>query len=502
MSVAILQHGEYLIASIQSDLTDAQVLELRDTLADGSASTGSRHHHRRHGHGRDRLVRGSFAAVARRHHATAGRETVIVGIQPDVAIALVHFSLNLQPLHTALDLDEGQICSTAGPRGSAAVPDDVVVAIASDRDLITARAEARAQALALGFSRTDATLIATAISEIARNIIVHARRGMIAIRGVRETGRLGLVIVAEDEGPGIRDVEAALQDGHSGGGGFGLGLPGARRLMDEFEVVSAEDRGTTVTMTKWRVGPASRRSTHGGRQVVERDTGRRGDDFRAAYAFALRRFVEDGGESLLQAGYELGRGAVRGGLSVLDMAAAHHDVLLAAVRRASTPAEVARVTEAAGDFFLESLSAYEMIRRGFVETQDAARIERRHAEMLRQLSTFLADASLAVDADASAREILRLVAEQARDLIGADWCVASTLPHGGTAGAEAVSSATVPRHRTIRSRGRGVRGRSRPCRPDMTGTTSCASRALTARRTATRPRRCRRRRGRTSSRRR
>jgi GAF domain-containing protein len=126
------------------------------------------------------------------------------------------------------------------------------------------------------------------------------------------------------------------------------------------------------------------------------------------------------------------------------MAAAHHDVLLAAVRRASTPAEVARVTEAAGDFFLESLSAYEMIRRGFVETQDAARIERRHAGMLRQLSTFLADASLAVDADASAEEILRLVAEQARDLLGADWCVASTLPHGGTPGAEAVSSATAP----------------------------------------------------------
>jgi rsbT antagonist protein RsbS len=109
MSVAILQHGEYLIASIQSDLTDAQVLELRDTLADRLGVHG---------------IRGiiidvtamdvidSFVARSLRSLAVTtrlrGAETVIVGIQPDVAIALVHFSLNLQPLHTALDLDEGQ----------------------------------------------------------------------------------------------------------------------------------------------------------------------------------------------------------------------------------------------------------------------------------------------------------------------------------------------------------------------------------------------------------
>ncbi|CAA9520803.1 MAG: Anti-sigma B factor RsbT [uncultured Thermoleophilia bacterium] len=129
----------------------------------------------------------------------------------------------------------------------------MVVAIATDVDLVRARAEGRAQAVALGFTRTDATLIATAISEIARNIIVHAGQGRIAIRGLQEPERHGLVVVAEDDGPGIRDVEAALQDGRSGRGGFGLGLPGARRLMDEFEVVSAQDAGTTVTMTKWRV---------------------------------------------------------------------------------------------------------------------------------------------------------------------------------------------------------------------------------------------------------
>ena len=165
------------------------------------------------------------------------------------------------------------------------------------------------------------------------------------------------------------------------------------------------------------------------------------DAFRAAYDFAFRRFVVHAGESLLQTAYELGRDAVGRQLSVLDLAVVHHDVLLATVRRASSPGDVAHVTEAAGQFFLESLSAYEMVRRGFVETQEAARSERRHAEMLRQLSTFLADASLAVDGDASADEILRLVAEQARDLTEAAWCVASAAAYDATAAVEAVSTA-------------------------------------------------------------
>lgn len=130
---------------------------------------------------------------------------------------------------------------------------DVVVDITSDSDLVTARAEARALAARLGFSRTDATLIATAISEIARNIVVHVGRGRIAMRLVREDRRHGLVAIATDEGPGIHDVEAALARGNAARGGLGLGLPGARRLMDEFEVTCGPERGTTVTMTKWRV---------------------------------------------------------------------------------------------------------------------------------------------------------------------------------------------------------------------------------------------------------
>lgn len=130
--------------------------------------------------------------------------------------------------------------------------ESVRVRIGADADLVTARAKGRALAVELGFSRTDATLIATAISEIARNIVVHVGEGEIEFRPLYEDGRYGLVVVARDRGPGIRDLEAALRHGYAGRGGLGLGLPGARRLMDEFDVTSHADQGTTVTMTKWR----------------------------------------------------------------------------------------------------------------------------------------------------------------------------------------------------------------------------------------------------------
>jgi len=130
--------------------------------------------------------------------------------------------------------------------------DEVRVPINADADLVTARAEGRAMAERLGFPRPDPTLIATAISEVARNIVVHAVRGEIVLRPFQEADRYGLVVIARDDGPGIRDVEAALRDDYSGSGGLGLGLPGARRLMDEFELASGADTGTTVTMIKWR----------------------------------------------------------------------------------------------------------------------------------------------------------------------------------------------------------------------------------------------------------
>ena len=130
---------------------------------------------------------------------------------------------------------------------------EIRVAVATDSDMLPARAEARALADRLGFSRTDATLIATAISEIARNILVHAGSGEITLTPVHEHDRDGLVVVARDQGPGIRDLDAAIAEGYSGvNGSLGLGLPGARRLMDEFDINSRPGEGTTVTMRKWR----------------------------------------------------------------------------------------------------------------------------------------------------------------------------------------------------------------------------------------------------------
>jgi serine/threonine-protein kinase RsbT len=130
--------------------------------------------------------------------------------------------------------------------------DEVVVPVRSDADMVPARAQARALATGLGFSRLDATLLATAISEIARNIIVHAGRGELVLRPLREEARFGLLVIARDRGPGIPDVADALEGGFTSRGGLGLGLPGARRLMDEFAIESERGGGTTVTMTKWR----------------------------------------------------------------------------------------------------------------------------------------------------------------------------------------------------------------------------------------------------------
>jgi serine/threonine-protein kinase RsbT len=129
--------------------------------------------------------------------------------------------------------------------------DEVRVRITTDEDIVTARQEGRRLSAGLGFSSTDLTLIATAISEVARNIRIYAGEGQVQLRLVREGPREGIVVVARDRGPGIADLELAMQDGYSSGGSSGLGLPGARRLMDEFDIRSKLGEGVTVTMKKW-----------------------------------------------------------------------------------------------------------------------------------------------------------------------------------------------------------------------------------------------------------
>lgn len=126
------------------------------------------------------------------------------------------------------------------------------VAITTDADVVTARQRARSMGGDLGFTSTDLTLLATAISEVARNITAYAGEGEVLLRVVRGTnGREGIEVIAQDEGPGIPNVELALQDGYTTGGGLGLGLPGARRLVDEFELQTEPGQGTTVRLVKW-----------------------------------------------------------------------------------------------------------------------------------------------------------------------------------------------------------------------------------------------------------
>ncbi|WP_231503115.1 sigma-70 family RNA polymerase sigma factor [Blastococcus sp. URHD0036] len=128
--------------------------------------------------------------------------------------------------------------------------DEVRIPISTDADIVAARQAARELAARLGFARTELTLIATAVSEVTRNIVRFAGTGEVVVELV-DRPRRGVQVTARDTGPGIPDVERALTDGYSTYSGLGLGLPGARRLMDEFAVVSEMGRGTTVTMTKW-----------------------------------------------------------------------------------------------------------------------------------------------------------------------------------------------------------------------------------------------------------
>ena len=170
--------------------------------------------------------------------------------------------------------------------------------------------------------------------------------------------------------------------------------------------------------------------------------------FRAAYSSALADYLGDPSEDALRIAYELGREAVSRRLSVLDLAVAHQEALDSALESVSGSADAQAVTGAAGDFFLESLSSFEMVQRGFREAQEAARLERRQTQMSRQLSTFLADASLALNASDSLEEMLRLVAEQARELVDAECCVATVAAAGQPRAAEAVSYSQADRRWT------------------------------------------------------
>jgi len=132
------------------------------------------------------------------------------------------------------------------------VTDEMLVPIHHEADIVVARQTGRDLAGKVGFLGSDLTLIATAISEISRNIVTYAERGEMAFSLVEDGQRRGICIIGRDHGPGIADVEQAMRDGFSTGRSLGLGLPGAKRLMDDFEIESVPGQGTTVIMKKWK----------------------------------------------------------------------------------------------------------------------------------------------------------------------------------------------------------------------------------------------------------
>lgn len=125
------------------------------------------------------------------------------------------------------------------------------VDIKTTEDIVTCRSVAKEMAKELGFGLVDQTKIATAISELTRNILLYAGQGRVDIKAITAGNRQGLEILCEDQGPGIADIQLAMQDGFSTSKGLGMGLPGTKRLMDEFELKSERGKGTRVTARKW-----------------------------------------------------------------------------------------------------------------------------------------------------------------------------------------------------------------------------------------------------------
>lgn len=124
--------------------------------------------------------------------------------------------------------------------------------VGASEDVVSIRQVVRQRAIEVGFNLVDQTKIVTAASELARNTVQYGGGGLVTIEVVERPGRRGLRLVFEDKGPGIPDIQLALRDGYTTGAGLGLGLGGARRLANEFQIESQPGKGTTVTFVRWR----------------------------------------------------------------------------------------------------------------------------------------------------------------------------------------------------------------------------------------------------------
>jgi serine/threonine-protein kinase RsbT len=124
--------------------------------------------------------------------------------------------------------------------------------VRTENDVVLVRQTVRKWAAELGFSLVDQTKVVTAASELARNVLVHGNGGDVRLQALEQGVRRGVRLIFEDKGPGIADIELALRDGYTTGGGLGLGLSGSKRLVNEFDIVSKVGEGTRVTITKWK----------------------------------------------------------------------------------------------------------------------------------------------------------------------------------------------------------------------------------------------------------
>ncbi|MGH8372265.1 MAG: anti-sigma regulatory factor [Gammaproteobacteria bacterium] len=140
---------------------------------------------------------------------------------------------------------------STGKDTATVMENSITILIQAVKDIVIARQHGREMALTIGFSETDSTLIATIISELARNIVLYAQSGEIILDPITNHIKHGIIIISQDRGPGIPDVQRALMGGYSTSGGLGLGLCGVRRMVDEFHIDTGNKQGTTVTVKKW-----------------------------------------------------------------------------------------------------------------------------------------------------------------------------------------------------------------------------------------------------------
>jgi anti-sigma regulatory factor (Ser/Thr protein kinase)/anti-anti-sigma regulatory factor len=233
--IPILKMGNLLLITIQVDMHDRLALTLQDDLTEKIVR------HRSRGVLIDisaldmvdsfigRML-GNIAAMA----SVLDAATVVVGMQPAVAITLVELGISLPNIRTALNVERG------------------ILPVKTEEDVVRVRKTTRTWAQSSGLSLVDQTKIVTAASELARNTLIYGRGGTLLIEDLEDQGRLGIRLTFVDKGPGIADIELALRDGYTSGSGLGLGLSGAKRLSNEFSIESRVGEGTKVSVTKWK----------------------------------------------------------------------------------------------------------------------------------------------------------------------------------------------------------------------------------------------------------